>query len=143
MSRTPSGLFLVGALNRPRKRKRTNRENPRRVPGQIGKIPGKVPKGQKGQKRKDKSRSGNPPFETPLLAALDNHFLSHDDGNRRLSGRLIAELSLLEGHFRGKDDCAIKPAAPAIAIAFSDRAIKRTKLHNMHSDGGGGYKHLA
>ena len=41
MSRTLSGLFLVGAVNRPRKRKRTNRENPRRVPGQIGKIPEK------------------------------------------------------------------------------------------------------
>ena len=30
VSRTLSGLFLVGAVNRPRKRKRTNRENPRR-----------------------------------------------------------------------------------------------------------------
>ena len=39
MSRTLSGLFLVGALNRPRKRKRTNRENPRTIPEQIGKIP--------------------------------------------------------------------------------------------------------
>ena len=47
VSRTLSGLFLVGALNRLRKRKRTNRENPRTVPAQIGKIPGKVPKGQK------------------------------------------------------------------------------------------------
>ena len=28
MSRTLLGLFLVGALNRPRKRKGTNRENP-------------------------------------------------------------------------------------------------------------------
>ena len=31
VSRTLSGLFLVGALNRPRKRKRTNRENPRTI----------------------------------------------------------------------------------------------------------------
>ena len=61
VSRTLSGLFLVGALNRPRKRKRTNRENPRTIPEQIGKIPGK------GQKRKDKSRSGNPPvWNTPV-----------------------------------------------------------------------------
>ena len=65
VSRTLSGLFLVGAVNRPRKRK-----------GQIGKIPeespdksgksrkkiGKVPKRtKKDDKRKDKSRSGNPP----------------------------------------------------------------------------------
>ena len=67
VSRTLSGLFLVGALNRPRKRKRANRENPRTIPKQIGKIPGKSGKSQKGQKgqkvqkRKDKSRSGNPP----------------------------------------------------------------------------------
>ena len=65
MSRTLSGLFLVGAVNRLRKRKRTNRESPRRVPGQIGKIQGKsgkVPKeDKKGQRRKDKSRSGTPP----------------------------------------------------------------------------------
>ena len=63
VSRTLPGLFLVGALNRPRKRKRTNRENPRTVPEQIGKILEKSGKSQnfKRQKRKDKSRSGNPP----------------------------------------------------------------------------------
>ena len=61
VSRTLSGLFLVGALNRLRKRKRTNRENPRTIPAQIGKIPEKSGKSEKGQKRKDKSRSGNPP----------------------------------------------------------------------------------
>ena len=38
VSRTLSGLFLLGAANRPRKRKRTSRENPRRVPEQIRKI---------------------------------------------------------------------------------------------------------
>ena len=67
VSRTLSGLFLVGALYRLRKRKGTNRENPPTIPEQIGKIPeksGKSQKGQKGQQRKDKSRSGNPPFET-------------------------------------------------------------------------------
>ena len=46
VSRTLLGLFLVGAVHRPRKRKRTNRENPRRVPEPIGKI-GKVPKKDK------------------------------------------------------------------------------------------------
>ena len=61
VSRTLSGLFLVGALNRPRKRKGTNRENPWTIPEQIGKIPEKSGKSQKGQKRKDKPRSGNPP----------------------------------------------------------------------------------
>ena len=39
MSRTLSGLFLVGALNRPRKRKRTNRENPWTIPEQIPVLP--------------------------------------------------------------------------------------------------------
>ena len=72
MSRTLPGLFLVGALNRPRKRKGTNRENPRPIPEQIGKIPEKSGKSQKGQKRKDKSRSGSPPrLKHPRLAALD------------------------------------------------------------------------
>ena len=51
VSRTLSGLFLVGALNRPRKRKRTNREIPRTIPEQIGKIPEKSGKSQKGQKK--------------------------------------------------------------------------------------------
>ena len=55
-------LFLVGAVNRPRKRKRTNRENPRRVPGQIGKIPKKRTK--KDKKSPDRE---TPPFETPPL----------------------------------------------------------------------------
>ena len=70
VSRTLSGLFLVGALNGPRQRKRTNRENPRSIPEQIGKIPEKSGKSKKGQKRKDKFRSGNtpPPFETPLFS---------------------------------------------------------------------------
>ena len=54
VSRTLSGLFLVGALNRPRKRKRTNRENPRTIAEQIGKIPEKSGKSQKGHKRTKK-----------------------------------------------------------------------------------------
>ena len=64
VSRTLSGLFLVGAVNRLRKRKRTNRENPRRVPGQIGKIPKKSGKSQKGRKRTKKGRT-SPDRETP------------------------------------------------------------------------------
>ena len=75
VSWTLSGLFLVGALNRPRKRKRTNRENPRTIPEQIGKIPEKSGKSQKGQKRKDKSRLGNPPrLKHPRLAALESSY---------------------------------------------------------------------
>ena len=50
VSRTLSGLFLVGAVNRPRKRQRTNRENPWTIPGQIGKLPEKSGKSQKRQK---------------------------------------------------------------------------------------------
>ena len=64
VSRTLSGLFLVRALNSPRKRKRTNRENPRTIPEQIGKIPekiGKVPKRMK----KDKKGRTSPDRETP------------------------------------------------------------------------------
>ena len=75
VSRTLSGLFLVGALNRLRKRKRTNRENPRTVPAQIGKIPEKSGKSEKGQKRTKKEgqvQIGNPPrFKPPRLAALE------------------------------------------------------------------------
>ena len=75
VSRTLSGLFLVGALNRPRKRKRTNRENPRTIPEQIGKIPEKSGKSQKGQKRTKKEgqvQIGKPPrLKPPRLAALD------------------------------------------------------------------------
>ena len=69
MSRTLSGLFLVGALNRPRKRKGTNRENPRTLPEQIGKIPEKDKKGQKRTKKDKKGQKSpdreTPPFETP------------------------------------------------------------------------------
>ena len=71
MSRTLSGLFLVGALNRPRKRERdesgktpdhprANRENP-------GKI-GKVPKRTKRTKKEGQVQIGKP----PRLAALEN-----------------------------------------------------------------------
>ena len=75
VSRTLSGQFLVGALNRPRKRKRTNRENPRTIPEQIGKVPEKSGKSQKGQKRTKKEgqvQIGKPPrLKHPRLAALE------------------------------------------------------------------------
>ena len=62
----------MGALNRPRKRKGTNRENPRTIPEQIGKIPGKVPKGQKRTKKEGQVQIGKPPrLKPPRLAALD------------------------------------------------------------------------
>ena len=38
VSRTLLGLFLVGAVNKPRKRKRTNRENA----GKMGNVPNPV-----------------------------------------------------------------------------------------------------
>ena len=67
-----SGLFLVGALNRPRKRKRTNRENPRTIPEQIGKIPDKSGKDKKGQKKEGQVQIGKPPrLKHPRLAGLD------------------------------------------------------------------------
>ena len=75
VSRTLSGLFLVGAVNGPRKRKGTNRENPRTIPEQIGKIPEKSGKSHKGRKRTKKEgqvQIGNtPPVEPPPLPALD------------------------------------------------------------------------
>ena len=73
MSRTLSGLFLVGALNRPRRRKRTNLENPRTIPDQIGKIPEKSQKGQKRTKKEGQVQIGKPPrLKHPRLAALDS-----------------------------------------------------------------------
>ena len=69
VSRTLSGLFLIGAVNRPRKRKRTNRENRRRVPGKKGKIPKnrKSPKkDKKGQKKERQVQIGkHPRLKTP------------------------------------------------------------------------------
>ena len=101
VSRTLSGLFLVGALNRPRKRKRTNRENPRTIREQIGKIPEKSGKSQKGQKRTKKEgqvQIGKPPrLKTPRLGALDLlsivHLLSHSD--------LLSRRTFCGHHFPG------------------------------------------
>ena len=56
VSRTLSGLFLVDAVNRLRK---SDRENPRTSPRTNRENPEKSPK--QGQRRTNKSRSGNPP----------------------------------------------------------------------------------
>ena len=74
VSRTLLGLFLVGALKRPRKRKGTNRENPRTIPEQIGKMPEKSGKSQKQKRTKKEGQVqiGKPPgLKPPRLAALD------------------------------------------------------------------------
>ena len=96
MSRTLSGLFLVGALNRPRREK-----------GRIGKIAGPSPsksgksrknrespkKDKKRQKRKDKSRSGNPPvLKPPRLAALELVFMGH----RTILARYVAKFGIAQ-----------------------------------------------
>ena len=79
VSRTLSGLFLVGAVNRPRKRERTNRENPGESPDKSGKSRKDREKSQK-QKKKDKRGRTSPDRETqprlnpPRLAALDRSF---------------------------------------------------------------------
>ena len=72
MSRTLSGLFLVGSLNGPRKRKGMGKSPDH--PEQIGKIPEQI---EKGQKRTKKGRTSpdweTPPFEPPpCLAALES-----------------------------------------------------------------------
>ena len=82
VSRTLSGLFLVGALKRPRKRKKTNRENPRTIPEQIGKIPetsGKSPKGQKRTKKEGQVQIGNPPppWNPPVCRPLKKRLVAH------------------------------------------------------------------
>ena len=91
MSRTLSGLFLAGALDRPRERKRTNRENPRRVPEQIGKIPensGKSQKGRKGTKKEGRVQIGKPPRlnPPPRLAALEPSIKNEIRGFARQGG---------------------------------------------------------
>ena len=93
VSPTLSGLFLVGALNRPRERKRTNRakspdhpranrENPRK----IGKVPKRTKKDKKGRTSPDRE---TPRLKPPRLAALD-------------CGAFDTESLNLRGHFRGR-----------------------------------------
>ena len=53
MSRILSGMFLVGGSNRPRKTRRTNRENSskhRENPGNIGKVKIRVPQKECGKR---------------------------------------------------------------------------------------------
>ena len=70
VSRTLSGLVLVGALNRPRKRKRTDRENPRA----NRKNPRKIEKVPKRTKKEGQVQIGKPPgLKPPRLAALENY----------------------------------------------------------------------
>ena len=69
VSRTLSGLFLVGALARPSRRKRDepgkSQDHPRATRENPGKI-GKVPKGEKNTKKGRTSPDReSPPFETP------------------------------------------------------------------------------
>ena len=68
MSRTLSGLFLVGDVNRPRKRKSTNRE----IPGESLHKSGKSRKNRENPKKDKKDNKGRtspdretPPFESP------------------------------------------------------------------------------
>ena len=62
VSRTLSGLFLVGAPKRPRKRKRDESGKSPDHPRADRENPGKNRESpKKDQKGKDKSRSGNPP----------------------------------------------------------------------------------
>ena len=71
-SRTLSGLFLVGALNRPRKRKRTNREKSPDHPRANRENPRKIGKVPKRTKKEGQVQIGKPPrLKPPRLAALD------------------------------------------------------------------------
>ena len=70
VSRTLARMFLVGGSTRPRKRKRTKRENPRKSRENPEKL---------GESQKDEGRTSpdleTPPFENPRLAALDSKVL--------------------------------------------------------------------
>ena len=65
-----SSLLLIGC----ERGKGTNRENPRTIPEQIGKIPEKSGKSQKRTKKDKKGRTSpdreTPPFETPPFSGL-------------------------------------------------------------------------
>ena len=64
-------LLFTSDFHRPRKRNGKNRENPRTIPEQVGKIPEKSGKSQNRHKRTKKDKKGKtgpdrvtPPFET-------------------------------------------------------------------------------
>ena len=64
MSRTLSGLFLVGAVNGPRKRKGTNWESPRTIPCSANREnPGKIGKVPKRTKKEGQVHIGKPPHK--------------------------------------------------------------------------------
>ena len=69
MSRTLSGLFLVGAFNRPQKEKRDESgkspDHPRADRENPGKNRESPEKAKKGKTRPDREA---PPFETPLFS---------------------------------------------------------------------------
>ena len=72
VSRTLSELFLVGALLIGRERGKGLIGKIPKHPRANREIPEKSGKSQKGQKRKDESRSGSPPrLKHPRLAALE------------------------------------------------------------------------
>ena len=69
-------FFLINAVHRPRKRERTNRENPRKTlenplknRGSPGGNPGKIGTGRKRKKEKGRTSPDREPpiFETPCL----------------------------------------------------------------------------
>ena len=110
---------------------------PGESPDKSGKSPGKSQKDKKGQKRKDKSRSGNPPrLKHPRLAALEGQEIAARNrrslatfhrtlksqciicclGNRAISG-------VRDGHRNGKSQRSLRfrcakifsiPEGPAI-----------------------------
>ena len=69
-----SSLFFLGAVNRLRKRQRTNRGNPRRNlenPGKIGKVP-------KRTQKEGQVQIGKPPcLKPPCVAALNLMYVTH------------------------------------------------------------------
>ena len=102
MLRTLSGLFLVGALNRPRKREkdksgkspdrpRANRENPRK----IGKVPKRTKKDKKGRTSPDRETLPfeNPPFSGPgSFQSLESHKVLNFWNLNNLSKMVCSEL---------------------------------------------------
>ena len=55
------GTVLLNKIDRPRKRKRSNRKTPQKNPGKIGKVPKRIIKGQKRDKRKGQVQIRKPP----------------------------------------------------------------------------------
>ena len=63
VSRTLSGLFLVGAVDRPKKEEKDKSGNPQTIPGQFGKISEKSGKSQKGDKKNKVGSTQRAPFQ--------------------------------------------------------------------------------